>query len=596
MTTATLEPSPSTHLEAALDRNLRALTSRHPNLVDQIRNIETSMAVATVGRDGVPTFLLPTEDGRTCWLGRCSTPGVRAEALVDGLGSFGDNTVVPAVGNGYEVKELLRRLPRHAAVFVVDTNLPDVALALMLHDFSTDLANGRLIFLTSPDMSAELVDWFERFPGYEYPQRMLKMSAVDHGAFDTVRGIIEQSAAKVAATHHRLLQSLEQKLADRSVQKITRLAIISLDPRDSVVDATDAISRCATSLNLQSETCVPNTPGECHTMARMSAVTNTDATLIINAGWGSLLPWIPESHAAASWLLPDACLLSGQTDGFSVRHRIFAATTEVRDRVVSLDANPDHVTVLEPGCDEAAFDHDTRANARAMDVVIVGDPADLSPDACGITYSSHAQLWDTIRDVAARHRELSADAVLQRAESMCDIRLNDEPLRHRLTNIIRDRLIPTVSRISAAQTLANAGHRVHVFGVSWNPYKSQNLTIHEARTDAHSWWPVFSDTTVVIWTSRHPTIAQSCLEAFACGAMVALPTSTFDMEEKHPQLSEVFRLSATFSSPIELVGMTARLISNRIDRNRIVQSAQSAIRARHLIRHRLETILEAING
>lgn len=592
MTTATLELPPTVGNQHLLNDNLRALSVCQSELAELLAGVDVSHATSCVGRDGAPTFRMPTDDGHTVWLGRCSTPKVRAEALVENFGNLGDNIVAPAVGNGYEIRELLNRLPRHAAIFVIDRNLQHIALALTLHDFSDDLNNGRLVFLASDVPADDLANWFEQFPGYEYPQRMIKMTGLDDGAFDKARIVIEQSASRIATIQNELLQACRNRLAEKHYNTIDRIAIISLDPRNNARDMTDALARSAGAMNKNTTTCIPSTPDRCHALKRLSATSEADATVIINAGWGSLLPWIPDSYPSASWLLPDACLLPGKTDGFTSDHRIFASTPELRDQVIASGTAAEQVMILEPGCDEAVWDHITSDDSPTMDIAIVGDLADLSASACGITYSSHIQLWDVIREVATENSNLSPTEVLQEAESLCDIRLNDEQIRNHILNAIRDRLIPTLAKRSVTKALADAGFKVNVFGLTWSSHESNNLIARDAPINRQAWRDIFSRSTLVVWPTLSATDIQLCLEAFARSAIVAFPEQSYD---RHSQISEVMQLASSYKHSNDLIAIAKRFVGDRDARIDVVQSAQMLIRDQHLIRHRLATILNALN-
>ncbi len=588
-------PHPQTAAQSdTLEANLAALSSRDERLALRLRDIDLSAAQAHSGRDGSPTFRIADGDDASSprWLGRCSTPQIRAKALIERFDALGENVVVPAMGNGYEVAELLRRQPAHAAVFVVDDALFDMALALSLHDFRDALSRGRLVLFGTSGFEDALNTFLMQHVGFEFPQRMLKLPQVADDKFDEIRQAMERSARVVTLHQQETAQGLRDRINTSCTATPKTLAVISIDPRESVTTVGDALSRSAPPLAVDMTTCMPTRPEQCHTLSRLQVMVEADATIVLNSGWGTLGSLVPDGYRAASWLLPDACLMPGKTDGFKPNQEVFVATTELRDQVASLGVTHDHIHMLEPGCDEMMLDQAVATNANRDGILLVGPLYELAPQACGIVYSSHTLLWSAVCELAKQHRTDSPERLLSRAEGSCDIQLTDPQIRQTALNAIRDRVMPTLARLHAGSILQQARHAVRVVGHGWESVSGDRITRAEQPQDDRTWSSLFTAADVVIFPAWNKTDIPMLFNAMASGAHVIIAQPSYDVLEHHPQLADLFALMSTYKSGQSLRNTCDRVMKNETFRHESAEQARSIIRDRHLIRHRLATILD----
>jgi hypothetical protein len=103
-------------------------------------------------------------------------------------------------------------------------------------------------------------------------------------------------------------------------------------------------------------------------------------------------------------------------------------------------------------------------------VVLVADWVDRSAESCGVEQPTHRQLWQAAEQVVERgwrgEGVWGAEAVLARCERQCGLSLTDQKLRGWMTDLIADRMIPSLVGERVAEALAESGP-VGIVGRSW---------------------------------------------------------------------------------------------------------------------------------
>lgn len=590
-------------LTAAEDRrlqaNLCALRTRQPAVARRLEAAQVPAGVTSAGaRDGSDTFRIAQDDGPWHWLGRTSMPRVRAAALVDTLAPDGSNVLVSPIAGGAEVWELLRRSPRHATVFVYDSDPVAIRLALSLTDFATCIRSGRLVILYGDDPCDTVAAFFAEQGGYEFPRRMLVPPYVDAPATESLRAAMERAHLRVERSRAQCLAGLSRSLATHRSDgpDVRRLVVLSIDPRPATIDAARALRSAAQACGVDSVDSVPDRPQRCHSMARIQSLAEhrADAAIIVNGGWGPLLDHVPPSLPSATWFLPGAAVVEGLTGGFHRRHVVFAATDELARAAVNAGVASDRVHRLEIGCDDRSFHPFPVSDRDVFDVACVGDAADLEPDACGIELTTQKDLWNEIRRHAVACPDDAPVAILEVAERGSGVTLDDDTTRDQFLTLIRARLLPTLIRRAAVETLLDADIDVRVFGDGW---QHTDLSADRVRptpdTPAHR-NAVYNAAHVVVIPHWDSATACVILEVVLAGGCVVCRRPSWDITDRHPQLHDALHAIPMFDSPRALRKLVRTYLRDDDACANACARARNIIAEDHLTRHRVATILRAL--
>lgn len=583
--------------------NLDALHVRAPLLADRLAKIAIPQSVvASKTRDGTTSFRIGDSADDWHWLGRTSMPTVRAAALIDQFKPDAGNILVPAMGNGMEVCELLRRIRPHCAVFVVESDPLDLRLALTLRDYGDLIRTGRLIFVDGPDPCDALVALFDESPGLEFPGRILALPYLETRAVESLKGSMERAAQRIAQDQHQRITASGTALRVRTgvVQKLQYIGIVTVDPRPAVLDVAGALQAAANACGVAVGVCAPDRPDRCHWAARLAHLSdhNADAALLLNCGWAQLREHVPDAFPAVTWLLPDAGVLGCKTDGFGKNHVVFAASPQLQRKALSAGVDPNRVHLLEVAADDSVYRPLDAAEqgpaAGSFDVVCIADIADLRPEACGIRLTSHQQLWKCICEQAANRRGLEAAHVLANGERDSGVVLSDPPAREELLNLIRNRLIPTLLARESAESLNGAGIDVRVCGTGWQFSKIPADRVLSFPISPNEKNILYNRCRIVLCPVQTNDAVQTSLDAITAGRCVLVRSPVADLHQTHPQLAEVLTKIPMFEATAELPTRVRRLLRDERQRYQACARARTDIADGHLFKHRLAVLRDSL--
>ncbi|NOT01605.1 MAG: glycosyltransferase family 1 protein [Phycisphaerales bacterium] len=581
-----------------LSANLDALRESNPDLARRMADLTVPSNVEpTIARDGSPTCRRGDAAGRPVFLGRTTMPRIRAVALVEVFAPDGHNVLLPAIGAGYEANELLRRTADHCAVFVHEPDLLDFRLALSLIDLSGWLRRRRLIPLTSDDLATELGAFLDAHPGFEFPHRVLIPPHLDRRRIDPLRADLQQLAARVNHAQADRVRRHAAALAILAAEPRTDhpVVLLSVDPRPGTINAARAIAAAAERIGWHTMTCLPDQPDRCHAAARIQALVEhtAGAALLINCGWGPLLPHIPPILPVATWLLPDARLLPGVTDGFSPRHLVFAATPDTAQQAVACGANPARVRPLDIAIDERTFRPADTASAPQFDVACFADLHSLEPADCGLSLESHLRLWQSVIAAAARQPWAAPESVLSDAERLAGVALSEDHLRQQFDILLRRRVFPTLRARGIVEHLAALGFDIRVFGNGWHQSRVPAERTFTKPSDAAERNAVYNSAQIVVCPSNDPPAGQVGMEAAAAGACVVRYAGGDD-EPARPQLLDALQAMNPWRDIPELRAALQSLLADERRRRDRSTAARDIILNRHLWTHRLTAIRRSL--
>jgi hypothetical protein len=134
--------------------NMRALYAADAALAERLEQVPfAALPRFELARDGRLTARVTGDRGQPVYLHSRHHPADEARTFVQALPA-GDSPVffLNALGLGYHVAELERRFERPLLI-VAEDDLLLVKAALLVHDLSAPLGEGRLILLTQPEMA-----------------------------------------------------------------------------------------------------------------------------------------------------------------------------------------------------------------------------------------------------------------------------------------------------------------------------------------------------------------------------------------------------------------------------------------------------------
>jgi hypothetical protein len=464
--------------------NLEALAQRQAELARMLGEIEwpAGASIAT-GRDGAVVAIHGADNGTIDWLGGTSMPTVSAREVLGGPADRNLSVALASVGSGYEAMLLADRLDAHAAVFVCAPDPVDLILALHAVDWTRLLRSGRIVPLAG-DIEMALRAFIEHHPGYQVPARVQRLPDVTPAELAERAAAVQRGAQQADTLQRRVLVRIGQQIARRRGRRKTskpRVLVLSTDAVGGAIAFSQQVENGLVALGHDAARCVPDGPERCHRIARLTALRDhdPDGVLLLNNTPGGLGDHWPAGLPFACWFLESDALPGNALTGLADCENLIAASTAVRDRLVSAGARTETIHIVEPGVDDTAY-HPLPAKAIAgakafgaggpCDFAVIADGCDLSPAAAGIGLESHERLWRAAVEVCVQRmgagEDVAGDGLLARAEKVSGVRLTDTGQRGQFSGLLTARVLPTVAARVAVATLRRIG-TVGLWGAGW---------------------------------------------------------------------------------------------------------------------------------
>lgn len=453
-------------------RNLAALRKNGPTLAELIERapLPTSYRPACTLDDSVSYRI---ESSRTAgeWLSSTAMPRERARALCDQY-SVGDlNATLPTIGAGAELRLLLDRLPHYKAVFVFEQDPTRIAAALSIHDFSSEIEQGRCVLLTPGSEEAELERMLAAEPGLLPPGNILCPPDVAGDRIESIRDLCMRIAAETGRQRAARIDELAESYPAAAGRRGSRrIAFLAIGPDTSAVSIAEQLTEAARRLDIESTCMTLKGPRDVHLLAPCQAVHDFGPSITICVNHARRLLPLPIRETACEWIIDPA---ADATSGEGEPTLRLAASPTIAARLESAPGGDRPILPFYWACDS----QQPAAGVPADKIVIVADLPDDSPLACGIEQPTHKMLWSQMRDIA--RKTWSADeprTLLAKAERAAGLRLSDASLRGKLLQIIERILIPAALLGRICQTLRNEPAPVVAIGRGWQRWKDQGLT------------------------------------------------------------------------------------------------------------------------
>ena len=599
---------------------MAALAARQPALAATVTATATpDSVVPATGRDGTPSFRIEDDRGqsqsasrRGRWLGGSSMPGISAREIFAGFVSDGRNVILPGVLTGVEPLVLAEKLPSHAAVFVVEEDPVQLKLALCVHDYADLIAAGRIVFVLggAEGCTGGLREFFEAYPGYELPIHLLPVPQRTSAQIADLQTGIEAAARVIVEVHAGVVEGLVGRIRRRSrgvLPCAPSVAVLGVDPMPGSLAQARRIERALTLLHWPYSTCVPDAPERCHLAARIAAVEQVSADMILltNTAIGLNIQnsqFVARDLPVASWHLPGSHHLAPGTLSADSPQVYFASSLSVYDELIGAGCRPDMIEHCGVAADTVAFRPlDSQGNtscAYNADIAVIADLPDARAEGCNIMLDSHVALWQALMEVVRRHvdedlAEMS-EALLSEAEQMSRAAVREPEVRNQFVRMLQDRLVPAGRARAAVEALRGAGHRISVWGVNWLHIEGGADVRRGPIPEAEILNQIFNTVGVVVIADPLPRGVQTALDAVAAGAAVVCLGGAEPFEKEHPCLAAIRECLHLYKTRRELIRHVDALVSVSRKREENAPAATELVRGEHSVARRLEQIADTI--
>ncbi len=586
------------------EANLAALNSFQPDVADEVRAVAIPASIAAAkGRDGSETFVIRGADGRSTWFGRSSAPTISAPALCRNRQSDDTGMMLPGILTGLEVHLLAERMSNFSAVFVVERDPLAIKLALHLYDYTNLLRNGRLVFILGDNLAERLRTFFEAHPGYELPQRLLNVPHLTAVEMTEMQREIEIAGEAVVEVQARAIDALAGALRRRRYESLPdrpAVAILSVDSRAHSLADVQRIEESLGELGWEHRTCVPDMPGNCHPAARMRAIVEAgaDCVLFVNCGPGRLTTLLPSALPLASWLTTEVDLASIHAARNLANYTVFAGTSTLVERLSEAGIPTDRIVRCEPAADpvmcRAAQTAPPNRFGASAGIAVLMDLPDDRPEAVNLTLGSQITLWRAMQQVASRtvdrFQNGLAEELFDAAQKECGVTVSDAVVRAPFLQLLCTRIGPAAIGRATAETLANSGAAVALWGENWPDSLNASTTRRGPIPSGEALGRLLACAGIVVIPELSVGAVQRAVDALAAGAMVICRGTCEQFIGEHPELTELAAHLTFYESRTELADAVRQIHADPEAARSRTKSAQATVEDHHTTAHRLTAI------
>ena len=587
--------------------NIEALEAFLPELADAVdaQPIPDSVTPAT-GRDGCDTFRVRDTDGSFAWFGRSSMPSVSADVLLADFVSDGRNVVLPGVLTGHEPAALAAKVPAHTAVFVIEPSLLATKLAMHLGDYVSLLRSGRLVFMVAePD---DIVESFRRFfeahPGYELPSHLLPVPYCSARQISRLQAQLELAAQVVVPAQRDHLQRLVDVMGarpGRPMPEKPRVAILGTDAGPHAIEQARRVARAMGAMGWTHRICVPDAPGQCHTLMRMAAVERVDADLVlfVNTLPGPHGAMLPSHVSPACWLLPEAVVPATVDAAESERTTFFAAAPCICDALIAAGVPTERIERCDVAADDTVHRPVELSEADraelAVDVAVIADVPDDRPAVCQVELASHLVLWRALQDVTAaradRYTDAMATELVDEAQAVSGTSLFDDNMRAQFEALLKARIAPATLARVVVDTLVGQGYGVACWGYGWSESADGVERRRGAIPTGAALNRVYQGASVVVLPQAAPLSLQRALDALAGGASVVCRAWGASFRDAFPDLASLEPHLHFYETRNQLAGRVRKLLDRRAGVAEAANAARAMVMAEHTTARRLQHLV-----
>lgn len=575
-----------------LQTNLAAIQPLTPDVARLVANTAVPPDwQPRTGSDGTPTYArtLGTGDTETIeWLGATSMPPHSAPGIIHAFDprQNGANGMGAGIGTGYEWAAFARRLARHQALYVLETDPVALRLALTICDLAEPLSTGKILLLAHTDPAAletQLNALLTAHPGLNPPVVIHPLptlptprrNAMITLAERLVRAAVERRAIEVAHASAALPALTPDPHA---------LLALTLTPNHPFDRTTPALAQAAAAhrsvrtLALDHHT----TAGPLAAIAALQS--HRPAAILTDLFRPQLDIPLPAATAVLTVVPPDPAPSYWQPDRLPS-----PAALAPQDRI--LCHSPFHAQLLTTAGIPAASiltvplaitPTDATPLPLGTRVALLADLPPADAESCGLKLPSHQALWQALTDLIAEdpfhaHPATIPD-LLRRAQARSGVSITDPNLLSSLHRGTRDILLPTVTRHALARTLHAANIPLKLLGTGWQLLPLlPNATIVPLTDPA-----AFEDIALLLAHDPAGLLHPAILHAAQRGIPLAAPNTP------HNPLTAHLHPATHYANPTpaQLIQTLRILLADPARRTTLAQSTRTHLQTHHTWPHR----------
>lgn len=585
------------------NNNIAELRKSQPDVADLVDAATISENIEkAAGRDGSETFLITDETGKKHWLGYSSSPTFSTEEIFRSFRYEGGNVALPGVQTGLEPIVLLNKLPKYAALFVMEENPVHLKLVFQLYDFAQLLFSGRLVIFLEDHFESEMRTFFQAHPGYEFPRRMVKVPQCPPVTFAQWQRCLETSGQKVMAIHTKCMNESLQRIREQRTDSTSNqlcVAIISSDVRQQTNQFVGRLRRTLDRMGWENQSCIPDQPDRCHLATRLQTMEQVSANwvLSIQAGAESLRSLLPGDLLITNWVLPDATMTPQVAEDCTASGVVLIASSDQYDILSDAGIPSTQLIRCEVAADDTVFypleSLDPSEPTATLDAAIVINLPNDDAQACGIHLNSHVKLWNTMREItireADRYETDVAEDIFNRAQQQCGTKIDDPKIRNHFLMLLRLQLAPSVIARMTADAMVQAGYQVGVWGNFWSKDQTSTWIAGGDIPIEHELNQLFHSAKVLVIPDHSASSLQLALDAMCAGVHVIYRSTEQSWRDQYPDLSSALTYIHSYRTMNDLTKKIRLLVSTNKYQDQLVQ-AREAILKEHTLSHRLQMI------
>jgi len=619
--------------EELLAGNLEALREKDEVLAGIIAAVEIPETVRmVVAHDGSVSFRLYQADGRSRWLGFSSVPLITAQANAKRTTLSDGNLAMDGIGNGADIEAILKKMSRHHALLVTESDALNINLVLRLRDLTEPIRSGRLVILHGGKTDELLEEFLTTHRGYNLVDMAITWpwrSDRENQAYAQMIGlVIDRCNSKILGDMNVLLERQKEYDSEVSLEEIRSCLSGGGEQNLRVINCTDTFSPtdyCTSrdalaglgQLGASTDWLVLDRPTNISMYAQLERIERVKPHLILLVDMlrGDLPLNLPESVICVSLLngrgsAPVKADLPGKNDF------VFCSTCEQvkefhqsglpEDRVVHLPSASNTELFFPTEINSSERDH------YGSDVVLIGNRWSTDPEDYLIRLPTHQRLWQTvIEDIKRSPNAYNRSSALQyliRAQR-CGVELREDDLRTHFTDLIQNYLGDSVLRELYCEELIKQGFNLRIW--SWaHPADEPNDAVSPAWADssvsdyvagtigsALELNKLYNAGKIFLYISSDGYIDQHMVDAAAAGAFMIVRSHSRDRNEDGiASIFEPGREIITFESSKDLVRKVNYFLSHEQERQAIGRLAREKILAQYSYQYRMRQMLDAISA
>ena len=485
------------HLCAAenLAENLRALRHTQPELIESLNDSDAEPEVEWVfGRDGA----LTARDACVRWLAGCSLPRRAAREMLRKLSVHGSVACFLTPPHAAQISVALEQMRPEQAVVALVPTADALEAMLRCENFADAIGAHRLWFVAGESWPAQLAKLYEEQRGLAPPAQFIRVPVSPDELIEPLVNEAQQVISQITIRRSERMQLLRA----RSWRKpaVTRLCVVAPTRFRLWNDLGHALVRAAREAAHAGDDFTwtlydADDPARGSPLALTETARQCSALLTANTARSDLPGVLPDEMPWITWVTAPripSFSAAGPSD------HLLLADAPAREIAQRQGWPESRVHVATWPTTPVASDEARKAIAILADTRLLDAPEDLND------YSSHALLWESIRDELLRNPRAVGDDVIayltQRMRKL-DISADGFPTHRFIEGLI----IPACQQGVARTVLRERNGAVELHGENWDRIAEFAPHAHGPVTSRRHFADVVasSQALVHVWPTRH---------------------------------------------------------------------------------------------